>query len=78
VIFDASKQKDGHADITKLIITLILNNNIFIQFMLKIRKIKLRTYMNVLYQDQEYILQNIQKGIFYTIVEQLTGMLIIP
>ena len=66
------RKKDGHADITKLIVANILNNNNFIQFMLKIRKIKLRIYINFLYQDQEYTLQNIQKGILDTIVERIT------
>ena len=54
VMFDASREKDGQTDITKLVVGNILNNNNFIQFMLKIRKITLRIYVNVLYQDQEY------------------------
>lgn len=55
--FDVLKGKDGHADITKLIVANILNNNDFIEVMLKI-KIKLRIYINVIYQDQEYTTQN--------------------
>jgi len=53
MIFDAAKEKDGQADITQLIVANVLNNNKFIQIMLKI-KIKLQIYINVLYQDQEY------------------------
>jgi hypothetical protein len=70
-MFDALKEKDGHADMTKLIVANILNNNDFIEFMPKI-KIELRIYINVLYQDREHTIQNIQKEILYTTVERLT------
>jgi len=56
----------------KLMFAIIRNNSNFIQSMLTIRKFKLQIYINILYLDQEYTLQNIQKRILYTTVERLT------
>jgi len=53
VIFDASKVKDGQADMTNFIVTNIINND-FIQSTLKIRKLKLTTPPCSIFKKEYY------------------------